>query len=126
MSLRCRVSDFSVFFATLLFSAFFAPFSEAQQPTGTGKALTVERIYSQPSLSGRLTRGLTWTPDGKQVSYFETKGLRPTNSNPFCRWTHQDRHKPPVLAAALRLNINGRPMARAFYFKGPRHLHGWM
>jgi len=42
--------------------------------TGARKALTVERIYSQPSLSGRLTRGLTWTPDGKQVSYFETKG----------------------------------------------------
>ena len=75
MSLRCRVSSFSLFFATLLLSAFFAPFSEAQQPTGAGKALTVERIYSQPSLSGRLTRGLAWTPDSKQLSYFETKGL---------------------------------------------------
>ena len=74
MSLRCRVSGFSVFFATLLFSAFFAPFSVAQQPTGAEKALTVERIYSQPSLSGRLTRGLAWTPDGKGLSYFETKG----------------------------------------------------
>jgi len=39
-----------------------------------GKALTIERIYSQPSLSGRLTRGLAWTPDGKRISYFETKG----------------------------------------------------
>src|SRR5216684_1787799 len=74
MSLRCRVSIFSLVFATFLFSAFFAPFSEAQQPTGAGKALTVERIYSQPSLSGRLTRGLAWTPDGKELSYFETKG----------------------------------------------------
>src|SRR5258708_19954055 len=48
----------------------------AQQPTppSSGKQLTVERIYSQPSLNGRPTRGLTWTPDGKQVSYFETKG----------------------------------------------------
>ena len=44
------------------------------QSAATGKALTIERIYSQPSLSGRLTRGLTWTPDGKQLSYFETKG----------------------------------------------------
>src|SRR5437899_10673832 len=74
MSLPCRVSGFSVFFATLLFSAFFAPFSVAQQPTGEAKALTIERIYSQPSLSGRLTRGLAWTPDGKGLSYFETKG----------------------------------------------------
>jgi dipeptidyl-peptidase-4 len=39
-----------------------------------GKALTIERIYSQPSLSGRLMRGLTWMPDGKQLGYFETKG----------------------------------------------------
>ena len=47
----------------------------AQQPlAGEGRALTVERIYSQPSLSGRLTRGLAWTPDGKQLSYFETRG----------------------------------------------------
>src|SRR6266446_5476440 len=48
----------------------------AQQPAppSSGKPLTVERIYSQPSLNGRPTRGLIWTPDGKQVSYFEAKG----------------------------------------------------
>jgi dipeptidyl-peptidase-4 len=63
-----------VLLATLLLSAFFAASSAAQQPTGAGKALTVERIYSQPSLSGRLTRGLVWTSDGKQLSHFETKG----------------------------------------------------
>jgi dipeptidyl-peptidase-4 len=60
--------------ATLLLSVFFATSTAAQQPIGAGKALTVERIYSQPSLSGRLTRGLVWTPDGKRLSYFETKG----------------------------------------------------
>src|SRR5258708_37258857 len=43
-------------------------------PSSSGKVLTIERIYSLPSLSGRLTRGLTWTPDENQVSYFETKG----------------------------------------------------
>src|SRR5438445_6172810 len=50
--------------------------ASAQQtaPAPTRKGLTVERIYSSPSLSGRLTRGLTWTPDGKQLSFFETKG----------------------------------------------------
>src|SRR3979490_2343166 len=45
-----------------------------QSLAGEGRALTVERIYSQPSLSGRLTRGLAWTPDGKQLSYFLTTG----------------------------------------------------
>jgi dipeptidyl-peptidase-4 len=74
MALQCRVSCFRVFLATLLFYGWFAPPSVAQQPAGAGKALTVERIYSQPSLSGRLTRGLVWTPDGKQLGYFETTG----------------------------------------------------
>src|ERR1700730_6020123 len=46
-----------------------------QPPVDRGKALTVERIYGQPSLSGRLARGLTWTPDSRQISYFETKGV---------------------------------------------------
>src|SRR5260370_9081178 len=74
MPLRRRVSSFSMLLANLLFSAFLATSSAAQQAAGAGKALTVERIYSQPSLSGRLTRGLAWTPDGKRLSYFETKG----------------------------------------------------
>ena len=43
------------------------------QGTG-GKALTVERIYSQPTLGGRLYSGLAWTADGKLLSYMETKG----------------------------------------------------
>jgi dipeptidyl-peptidase-4 len=34
----------------------------------------VKKIYSQPGLSGRLYRGVQWAPDGKTVSYFETKG----------------------------------------------------
>jgi dipeptidyl-peptidase 4 len=38
------------------------------------KPLTVDRIYSQPGLSGQLTRGITWTPDSKQISFFESKG----------------------------------------------------
>ena len=44
------------------------------QGAGSGKALTVERIYSQPSLSGRLYSGLSWTADGKLLTYMETKG----------------------------------------------------
>jgi dipeptidyl-peptidase-4 len=59
--------------AAFLFALVAFP-AAAQQPSTSGKALTVERIYSMPSLSGRLTRGLAWTPDGKQLSYFETKG----------------------------------------------------
>src|SRR5467141_1755122 len=74
MHLWRRICFSPAFLTTLFLLAFFAPPSAAQQSTTSGKALTVERIYSMPSLSGRLTRGLTWTPDGKQLSYFETKG----------------------------------------------------
>jgi len=55
--------------------------AQAQQPAAPAaaaarayKPLTVDRIYSEPSLSGRLTRGIAWTPDSKQLSFFETKG----------------------------------------------------
>jgi dipeptidyl-peptidase-4 len=40
----------------------------------TRKELTVERIWGQPSLSGTLTTGLQWSPDGKWLSYFQRTG----------------------------------------------------
>src|SRR5882672_7112928 len=46
----------------------------AQSSDSGGKQLTVERIYSQPSLSGRSLSGMSWMPDGASVSYLETKG----------------------------------------------------
>jgi len=62
--------------AGILVCAEMPSVAAAQQSAAVagGKALTVERIYSQPSLSGRLTPGLAWTPDGEGLSYFETKG----------------------------------------------------
>jgi dipeptidyl-peptidase-4 len=74
MHLWRRICCSPAFLAALLLFAFFAFPTAAQQPATSGRALTVERIYSMPSLSGRLTRGLAWTPDGKWLSYFETKG----------------------------------------------------
>jgi dipeptidyl-peptidase-4 len=38
------------------------------------KSLTVERIYSGPSLSGHLTAGIEWSPDGKFISYLQRDG----------------------------------------------------
>src|SRR5271154_2368339 len=42
----------------------------AQARPGGAKTLTVERIYSAPSLSGYLTDGIEWSPDSKRISYF--------------------------------------------------------
>ena len=75
MSLLHRYSGSSAALIVLsLLGIFVFPAAAQQRATDSGKALTVERIYSMPSLSGRVTRGLTWAPDGKQLSYFETKG----------------------------------------------------
>ncbi len=41
----------------------------AAQAAGAAKALTVERIYSYPSLSGRIFRDTVWSPDGKLLTY---------------------------------------------------------
>jgi dipeptidyl-peptidase 4 len=75
MLFRPQLSNFFVLVSTLLLSAGRPPFSAAQQPQAqapapTGGVLTVERIYSQPSLSGHLTRGIAWISDGKKLSFF--------------------------------------------------------
>src|SRR5882672_10823304 len=69
-----RICCSPAFLISLFLLGFCGLPSAAQQPATPGKVLTMERIYSMPSLSGRLTRGLAWNPDGKQLSYFETKG----------------------------------------------------
>ncbi|MBI1750700.1 MAG: S9 family peptidase [Acidobacteria bacterium] len=47
----------------------------AQQAAPQRKALTVERIYGPgPSLSGTLTQGMQWSPDGKLLSYIQGSG----------------------------------------------------
>lgn len=75
MSLPRCSSRFIELLAVFLLSTFCVLPAAAQHAAAAlGKALTVERIYSQPSLSGRLTQGLAWTPDGKQLSYLETRG----------------------------------------------------
>jgi dipeptidyl-peptidase-4 len=74
--MRLRRSCYRMICLTFLFATLttFSPATRSQT-AAAGKALTVERIYSQPSLSGRLTRGLEWNPDSKELSYFETKGV---------------------------------------------------
>jgi len=49
-----------------------APASVA--PAAAPGVLTVERIYSQPSLSGRLNRGFAWSPDNRSLTFLDTTG----------------------------------------------------
>jgi dipeptidyl-peptidase 4 len=47
----------------------------AQQPAPSAsqasQTLTVERIYSEPSLSGHALAGLCWAPDSSKISFFQ-------------------------------------------------------
>src|ERR1700691_5066965 len=65
--------------STLLLSLLLGGVSVAfaQQRTTTGAKpgeLTVQRIFTAPSLGGQLAQGVAWLPDSKRLSYFETKG----------------------------------------------------
>ena len=42
----------------------------AAQPPTPPKPFTIETIWGDPNLNGHLTRGIAWTPDTKQFSYF--------------------------------------------------------
>jgi len=62
------------------------PAAAAQEPStprpaaaqAAFKTLTVDRIYSEPSLSGHPVTGLAWAPDSKTISFFkETPPERP-------------------------------------------------
>jgi dipeptidyl-peptidase-4 len=60
-----------------LVALFAGPANHAQQSQTTSSGpgeLTVDRIFRAPSLSGHLNPGLTWTPDGKRLSYVNITG----------------------------------------------------
>jgi dipeptidyl-peptidase 4 len=59
-------------FAASLFAPLLAQSVAAQ--TQAGKELTVDRLFRAPSLGGRLTQGIEWTPDGKRFSYLDRQG----------------------------------------------------
>ena len=73
MNLRGKSGSLVVAVGLAVLQAGFA-YGVAAQTSTNGKALTVERIYGQPSLSGRLSRGLAWSPEGKTLSFFEGSG----------------------------------------------------
>jgi dipeptidyl-peptidase 4 len=76
MSLRTITRNAFISCRAIILLLVFAGATRAQTDNASesAKKLTVERIYSEPSLSGHTLRGITWTPGGKQVSFLEAKG----------------------------------------------------
>src|SRR5256714_2406138 len=48
-----------------------APTAQASEPQSPPRPFTIDTIYSPPGLNGHLTRGIAWTPDSKQFSFFK-------------------------------------------------------
>jgi dipeptidyl-peptidase 4 len=65
---------FSIIMSGIMVVLAFAAPTLAQTETKRFKPLTVEAIYGQPGLSGRLAEGVRWSPDGKQVAFLESVG----------------------------------------------------
>ncbi len=71
--------------------------THAQQTTQrstTPDALTVERIFSEPSLSGHALRAIAWTPDGKRVSFLEARTPPVDTPAVAARNEHEPKPKP--------------------------------
>src|SRR5438045_5235901 len=47
-----------------------APHSQTEPPQSPLRPFTIDTIYGAPGLNGHLTRGIAWTPDSKQFSFF--------------------------------------------------------
>ncbi len=72
-----RVAVQLVIFLTSLIAAPVVP--SQTSPTVSG-FLTVDRIFSQTSLSGRLTEQMAWSPDNKRVSFLQGSGSEKNKS----------------------------------------------
>jgi dipeptidyl-peptidase 4 len=66
--MHCWFRAARILIAALLGAMTAGPIA-AQSQSPSAKNLTVERIFSEPSLSGNLTEGIEWAPDGKRFSY---------------------------------------------------------
>lgn len=69
-----RQTIFGIFVGVTLMAA--AGNAPAQQAEAPGQALTIERIWGDPALSGPAPRALRFAPDGKSVTF-----LRPKDDN---------------------------------------------
>ncbi len=80
-----------------------------QAPLQAGKPLTVERIYGQPSLSGSLTPGVQWRPDGKVLTYLERRGQGAEAEMELWTLDVESGHRSVLVSAETLRNLLPRP-----------------
>src|ERR1700744_2738796 len=74
------------------------------QPGPQPGALTPERVFSSPGLSGPAARGVEVSPDGRTVTYLKAE---PDNQNKFDLWA------APVAGGKARLLVSGQTVEPA-------------
>jgi dipeptidyl-peptidase-4 len=78
----------------------------------TSRTLTVDRIYGEPSLSGQLTSGLAWAPDGKRIGFFRNVTTGPAKDTGKELWIMDAASgKSQLLVSASKLEsvLPGEP-----------------
>ena len=68
---NCKMKAQRAFAACLLVCLATVGAGAGWAQTPGAAALTVQRLYSSPGLSGSLTRGIEWSPDSKEISYLQ-------------------------------------------------------
>ena len=61
--------------AVLLIASVLTVAGAVAQTANGGKALTVEDIFAHGPIIGQEPEGLTWSPDGKHLTYMDAEGL---------------------------------------------------
>jgi dipeptidyl-peptidase-4 len=115
------VSSFSGALFLLLFlaqsQAFGRPLFRSEQ------TLTVDRIYSAPSLNGNLTDGIEWEPDSRRISYFDsddsgedlaTLDVRNGRRKVLVSSSVLDAAMPPIIASPIQTTGLGRVEAARY------------
>jgi dipeptidyl-peptidase-4 len=92
------------------------------------RTLTVERIYSAPSLSGYLTDGIEWEPNSQRISYFDsddsgedivTRDAKTGHRKVLVGSSVLDAAMPPTVPSAIQSTGLGRVEAPR-YLWSPR------
>jgi dipeptidyl-peptidase-4 len=74
--------------------------SEKTTPNG----LSVERIYSEPSLSGHLSAGIAWAPGAKQLTFFKSVAAQPGKG------THKELWQMDTASGESRLLVSAEKL----------------
>jgi dipeptidyl-peptidase-4 len=73
MNIKFKITSFFMVYALFTSQPMFAGDIDSTAIEKTNEQLSIERIYSSPSLNGQTPKSLTFSPDGSRVTYLQGK-----------------------------------------------------